>query len=194
MTRMVRGAAALAFVATFSALSAAPSAAWAEEDPPSVMRYGLDGFWTGAQIGLASGYLATGPDYESEEWRKLAFGAGLGALIGVGVGISLGVADLGSSPPATGHLVLRDMGYGVGLGAIVGTAVSALFLIDGGEPKTLLTGAAVGTLAGAGAGIIFGVIESVASHPEPATTGTLRLTFIGSEQSYLPLPALQGTF
>jgi hypothetical protein len=191
---MVRGASALAFVLTFSALAASPSPARAQEDPPSVLRYGFDGFWTGAQVGLASGYLATGSEYESEEWRKLAFGTGLGALIGVGVGISLGVADLGSSPPATGHLVLRDMGYGVGLGAIVGTAVGALFLIDGGEPKTLLNGAAVGTLAGAGAGIVFGLIESAASHPEPASTATLRLTFIGSDQSYLPLPALVGTF
>ena len=194
MTIMVRRASALAFVATFSALAASPAPAQAEEDPPSVLRYGLDGFWTGAQIGLASGYLATGSEFESEEWRKLAFGAGLGALIGVGVGISLGVADLGSSPPAIGHLVLRDMGYGVGLGAIVGTAAGALFLIDGGEPKTLLNGAAIGTLAGAGAGIVFGLIEGAASRPDSAATATLRLTFIGSDQSYLPLPALEGTF
>src|SRR5690606_40348606 len=61
----------------------------------------------------------------------------------LGAGLTLGVVDVSSGPPHTGHFILRDVGYGVGLGAIVGTAVGALFLIDDGRAKDLLTGAAV---------------------------------------------------
>jgi hypothetical protein len=171
----------------------------AENDTPSVITYGFDGFWTGAQIGLASGYLATGRDFESHEWRKLAFGAGVGALVGVGAGLTLGIVDLGGGPPPTGHIILRDVGYGVGLGAIVGTAVGALFLIDGGRAKDLLTGAAVGTVAGAGAGIVFGLIEGASASKETAAIDapgidSVRFTLLGSPSSLLPLPAVEGRF
>jgi hypothetical protein len=97
--------------------------------------------------------------------------------------------------------VLRDVGYGVGLGGIVGLAVGALFLIDDGRPKNLLTGAAIGTVAGAGAGLVFGLIEAAASgseeHPAEARTAGLssvRFTVIGSESSWVPMPALEGRF
>jgi hypothetical protein len=173
----------------------------AENDTPSIVTYGFDGFWTGAQIGLASGYLATGREYESREWRKLVFGAGVGALVGVGAGLTLGILDVGSGPPATGHLILRDIGYGVGLGAIVGTAVGALFLIDDGRPKNLLTGAAVGTVVGAGAGLVFGVIEGAAAsgkHEAAAMDApgidSVRFTLLGSPASLLPMPGVEGRF
>jgi hypothetical protein len=173
----------------------------AENDTPSIVTYGFDGFWTGAQIGLASGYLATGREYESDEWRKLVFGAGVGALVGVGTGLTLGIIDVGGGPPATGHLILRDVGYGVGLGAIVGTAVGALFLIDDGRAKNLLTGAAVGTVAGAGAGLVFGVIESAAASGKKEAVAvdapgidSVRFTLLGSPSSLLPMPAIEGRF
>lgn len=195
MSRFTRAAASLAVLGGFFL---SPAQSWAEDDTPSIVRYGFDGFWTGAQIGLASGYLATGKDYESDEWRKLVFGAGVGALVGVGVGISLGVMDVSAGPPPFGGLVLRDVGYGVGLGAVVGTAVGALFLIDDGRPKNLLTGAAIGTLVGGGAGIVFGIIEGAAAtrSPKPVAPGegSVRFTLVGSADSYLPLPALEGTF
>lgn len=184
----------------FAGLWLSPQASRAaESDAPSIVAYGVDGFWTGAQIGLASGYLATGQEYEREEWRKLAFGAGIGALVGVGVGLTLGVVDVSGGPPPTGHLILRDVGYGVGLGALVGTAVGALFLIDDGRPKNLLTGAAVGTLVGAGAGVVFGLIEGAAASPGPAAgdragLGSVRFTLVGSGASLLPLPAIEGRF
>lgn len=192
--RRVRNSLALA-----AGLWALPSPCLARDNGPSIVTYGFDGFWTGAQIGLATGYLATGDDYESDEWRKLVFGAGVGALVGVGTGITLGILDVGSPPPRTGWLVLRDMGYGLGLGAVVGTAVGALFVIDSGEPKDLVVGAAVGTLVGAGAGIAFGLIESAAADRQPAATGAprlhdLRLTMVGSEGSWIPVPALAGSF
>jgi hypothetical protein len=198
MSRLCRTASALALLL---GVWLAPSLSRAEtEDTPSIVKYGFDGFWTGAQIGLASGYLATGSDYESEEWRKLVFGAGVGALVGVGTGITLGIMDVSGGRPHTGHLILRDVGYGVGLGGVVGLAVGALFLIDDGRPKNLLTGAAIGTVAGAGAGLVFGLIEAAAASPEPAATARLeglqsvRFTLLGSESSWVPLPALEGRF
>lgn len=177
-----------------------PSLSRAETDTPSIVAYGFDGFWTGAQIGLASGYLSTGREYETHEWRKLVFGAGVGALVGVGAGITLGIVDVGGGPPHTGHIILRDVGYGVGLGSIVGLAVGALFLIDDGRPKNLLTGAAIGTVAGAGAGLVFGLIEAATARPSPVATvevaglSTVRFTLLGTESSWLPLPALEGRF
>jgi hypothetical protein len=195
---MSRFARAASLVVLSGGFFLCPAESWAADETPSIVKYGLNGFWTGAQIGLASGYLATGKDYESEEWRKLAFGAGVGALVGTGIGITLGVLDVESGPPPGGGLVLRDMGYGVGLGALAGTAVGALFLIDDGDPKHLVTGAAIGTIAGAGVGVVFGVIEAAAASHEPKpvapTSGSVRFTLIGSQDSYLPLPALQGTF
>jgi len=197
MSRSWRVASTITLLAGFWLIPSVSRAA--ENDTPSIVSYGFDGFWTGAQIGLASGYLATGREYESDEWRKLVFGAGVGALVGVGAGLTLGVLDVGSGPPPIGHYILRDVGYGVGLGAIVGTAVGALFLIDDGRPKNLLTGAAVGTVVGAGAGLVFGIIEGAAASSgkkKEASGGvdSLRFTLIGAGSSLVPMPALQGRF
>src|SRR5262245_6506263 len=136
MSTFARRAASAALSAGILAAAVRASAA---EEPPAAVAYGFDGFWTGAQVGLATGFLATGPEYESREWRKLMWGAGIGALAGTGLGITLGVVDVSTGPPHTGHLILRDVGYGLGLGTIVGAAVGGLFWADGGEPKNLLT-------------------------------------------------------
>lgn len=196
MSTFARLAASVALSAGVFAAAGRASA----EEPPAAVAYGFDGFWTGAQIGLATGYLATGPEYESHEWRKLMWGAGIGALAGTGIGITLGILDVGSAPPHTGHLILRDVGYGLGLGAIVGAAVGGLVWADGGRPKNLLTGAAVGAVAGAGAGVVFGLLEAALASKETKTVvetaggGRWQLTLIGSDESYLPLPAVRGTF
>jgi hypothetical protein len=173
-----------------------PRASHAQDTNPSIFGYGSDGFWTGAQVGLAAGYLATGDDYESREWRKLVFGAGVGALVGVGAGLSLGIMDLGQPAPGAGWIILRDTGYGTGLGALVGVAVGALFVIDSHDAKDLLTGAAYGGVIGAGAGVVFGVIEAATIDRGPRRSGapTLRLTVTGSADSMLPMPAIAGTF
>jgi len=194
-------------------------AAAADEEPPTMVSYGVNGFFTGAPIGLAAGFLATGSKYESDEWRTLVMGAGIGALAGVGVGLTLGFVDIGREPPPVGYMVLRDMGSGMWLGAVVGAAVGALFLINSGEGKDVLTGASYGALIGTGVGIAFGVIEASnaqkkpppaepsapgfappgspppAPAPPPATSGlTLHFTVVGSADSLMPLPALGGTF
>jgi hypothetical protein len=181
---------------------AAPRIAHAAEDEPrSIIKYGVNGFWTGAQIGLACGYLATGPHFESREWRKLVFGTGIGALAGTGIGLTLGVIDVGAPAPGTGWLALRDTGYGIGLGVLVGTATGALYLADSGHAKDLLNGAAIGTLVGAGAGALFGIIQGVSLHRErPAPVAadhspvSLRFSVTTSPDSAALLPALGGTF
>ena len=114
MSRWVPLAVALAFSAE---VWASPARAAEPAEPLAAVAYGFDGLWTGAQIGLASGYLATGPEYESHEWRKLVWGAGLGALIGVGVGLGLGVVDVSSGPPLVGRRHTDDVDAGAGQGA-----------------------------------------------------------------------------
>jgi hypothetical protein len=189
------------FLAMATAGVAAPARAHAgEQEPPSIINYGVSGFWTGAQIGLASGYLATGRDYESREWRKLVFGAGVGALAGTGLGLTLGIVDVGNPTPGTGWLALRDTGYGIGLGALAGTATGALFLINSGNPKNLVTGAAIGSLIGGGVGAAVGIIQGASMHrehpvpPNASEQVTLRFTVTSSPDTALLMPALQGSF
>jgi hypothetical protein len=193
-----------------AAAVALPERALAAEEAPSIITYGSNGFWTGAQLGLATAYLATGQDYESREWRKLVFGAGVGALSGVAIGITLGIVDSGSEPPAMGWLILRDAGYGIGLGALVGVATGALFMLDSPDTKYLVQGAAIGSLAGAGVGIVVGVIQGISSKPkakEPASSAestapswqlgvaSVKSLHAPSEaQSFVLLPAISGRF
>jgi hypothetical protein len=176
------------------------TSAVAADDSPTIVSYGFDGFWTGAQIGFATGYLATGNKYQTNEWRTLVFGAGVGAIAGVSIGLTLGIVDVANQPPPTGWLVLRDVGYGVGLGAIVGTAAGALFLINSGHPKDLLTGASIGSLVAGGAGLAFGLAESRGGRhharpaPGKADAPQIYFTVAGAEGSLTPLAAVGGTF
>lgn len=130
---------------------------------PSLLQYGWNGFSTGLGVGLASGYLATGKEFESGEWKILVLGAGVGALSGIGVGLLFGLADVGAAPDIPGAIVLRDMGYGESLGALAGLVVGALIAIDSGSLRDVVVGGAVGTLVGTGTGLILGVIEAVAT-------------------------------
>lgn len=221
MTRRNPGTSAL--LATLLALPVAlrPALATAADgEPPGAMEYGFKGFFTGAPIGLAAGFLATGKGYQSDEWRTLVLGAGIGALVGTGVGITLGFVDIGEKPPGTGWLVLSGMGTGVALGGVVGAAVGALFIIKSEEPKDVLTGASWGALIGSGVGLAFGLVQGMATHPAPkpepapapknlqevkdpeapvkapppAPGMSVSFSLIGAEGSLVPLPALVGTF
>jgi hypothetical protein len=167
------------------------------DSAPSIFRYGFNGFWVGAQLGLAMGYLSTGSEFESGEWKSLVIGAGIGAVSGIGIGITLGVLDSGvASPPGIGFYVLRDVGYGTMLGALGGTAIGAILLLDTGELKTLAVGAAIGALIGAAAGIVLGVIEgeNAQARKRTSASGGLRLTLLAVEDSLLPVPGVRASF
>lgn len=190
--------------ALLSALLAPASALaqqYDEEPEPSLMTYGFRGLFSGAGVGLAAGYLATGSNYESDEWETLVLGAGIGALSGVGLGLLLGAADVGAGdPPGMGYYVIRDIGYGATLGALSGALVGGLFALDSDNSKDILTGAAWGTLTGAGVGVIFGIIEGAGDLEDRRTADnragvrfSLSMTGI-AEGRPMPIPVAIGRF
>jgi hypothetical protein len=182
-----------------------PLTCFAEDEAPSIVGYGLQGFGTGAAIGLATGFLATGPKFESQEWRTLLLGTGIGALSGMGVGIVLGAIDAGASPArlGVGHYVLQDMGYGWALGVLAGGTVGALIWLGDGRAKDVLSGMAYGTLIGAGVGVVLGILEGTLRKPAPERTEprtepakvSLNLGFSpGPGAVPWPYPSLSGRF
>ena len=160
-TRLAVALAALMFVAS----TFAPSRSRAEmPDAASLVDYGFKGFTLGLELGLAIGYITTGPRWERAEWKSLAMGMGIGALAGMTTGIIVAVADT-TSEGVGGYYLLRDAGYGTLLGASMGAVVGLLLWVDDGSSKDVLRGSAFGALFGAGAGLVYGIIE--AAHAKP---------------------------
>ena len=127
-----------------------------ESERPSAFRSGFRGLFAGGVSGLGAGYLSA-RSASGDAWRPLAFGAGVGALAGAGLGVSLGLVDGGAR--GTGYYVARDMLYGVGFGAGVGAVGGGLSaMLDRGAEHVLL-GTAIGALGGLGIGIIAGFID-----------------------------------
>lgn len=134
-------------------------------DATSLVDYGFKGFTLGLELGVAVGYIMTGPRWESDEWKKVVLGAGIGALGGMTLGIVVAVADSTSHGVPAGYFLLRDAGYGVLLGATMGAVVGTLLWVDDGTSKDVLKGAAWGGVFGAGAGLLYGIIEASNARP-----------------------------
>ena len=176
------------------------------DDTESVVGEGFSGLGTGAGLGLAVGFLSTGDEFKSGEWKNLVFGTAIGALTGLGVGIVLGVVDASVYPErlGVGHYILRDMNLGLGVGIVAGGIVGALVWIDDGRAKDLLYGMAYGALIGVGAGLILGIIEGtlrVSDGPpqrQPAVKRGIRLdigmTPPARGEIPLPYPNITGIF
>jgi MFS family permease len=178
-----------------------PLTCFAEDDAPSIVGYGLQGFGTGAAIGLATGFIATGTKFESGEWKTLLLGTGIGALSGMGVGIVLGAIDAGATPSrlGVGHYVLQDRSYGWALGALAGGTVGALVWLNDGRAKDVLSGMAFGTLIGAGVGLVLGILEGALRKPPPERAEPSKLSLNlgfspGPGAVPWPYPSLSGRF
>lgn len=176
------------------------------DDAPTIFGYALEGFGTGLSTGLAVGYIATGPEYESGEWKKLVYGGAIGSLTGLGLGVVLGIADAASGKDrGVGFYMIRDSNYGVTLGFLVGGIVGAFRWADDGSAKDLARGMAWGTIIGAGSGLLVGVLEGVlrnsssgSSAPPQAKASSLRLgiAFTAEQPGSVgvPYPTLSGRF
>jgi hypothetical protein len=180
----------------------APTVCRAEDDTPSVLGYALEGFGTGFAVGLATGYIATGHTFEGGEWRKLVWGAGIGALSGVGIGLILGIVDAGTTPHGrgVGFYIMRDSNYGFSVGALVGGVVGALVWASGGRSKDFLWGLAWGTVIGAGTGVILGIVEGALRNSgghERASSKRFQIGFgfaPNEKGAPVPYPMVSGRF
>lgn len=137
-------------------------------------------------------------------------GLGVGALTGLGVGLTLALTDIGAAPATPGYIVLRDIGFGSGIGTIAGLIVGALIAVNGGELRDLAVGSAYGTLIGASAGLVFGIIEAALTDPphqdqsdtstsQVASANRFRVRFtVGAtkdlRQQVVLTPGILGTF
>jgi hypothetical protein len=160
---MSRWLSAFVFCATLAVCTQAQASGFygpRSEYSPSVFTYGYRGLTVGALVGLSGGYLVARHDgFQGEDWRPLVYGAGFGALGGAALGLTLGFVDLADNNPGMGNIALRDMVYGAGFGSLLGAITGGLIVIKTHDPEHILFGAAIGTLAGTGAGLIIGLIE-----------------------------------
>ena len=178
-----------------------PATCAAEDEGPSIVSYGLQGFGSGIGLGLASGFLATGHTFERGEWRTLLLGTAIGALTGMGVGITLGAVDASTTPYGfgVGHYMLQDMSYGVTLGVLGGATVGALVWLDDGRAKDVLIGLAAGALIGGGVGLLLGVLDGSLrkrpERPEPEKKLSFNVGFTpGNGGVPWPYPSVRGRF
>jgi hypothetical protein len=181
----------------------APQRCAAEDDAPSILGYAFEGMGTGVATGLAVGYLATGSEFESKEWRTLVWGTAIGALAGLGTGLVLGFVDAGMGKQrGVGFYMVRDSNYGWMVGAIAGGIIGGLIWLGDGTGKDLLRGFAWGTVIGAGSGLLIGAIEgalrgSGSSESRSAQRRNLQLGFgiiPGGSGAPVPYPTLSGRF
>lgn len=124
----------------------------------SLLTYGADGLINGGLVGLSIGYLSTGGDFQSGEWRNLAYGTAIGSIVGIGAGAVLALSDA-TNDTARGAVVLRDMRYGAILGTVAGSLVGLLVFIDSEDGGDILGGSAIGALSGSALGLVYGILD-----------------------------------
>ncbi|MEY4513298.1 MAG: hypothetical protein RLZZ450_5420 [Pseudomonadota bacterium] len=111
--------------------------------------------FSGALAGLGASYFiaANGGDAGT----AVALTVASGALAGAGVGLTLGILDRVGVQSA--YYISRDLTYGVAFGAVLGSLAGGVGALSGGDGESVIVGAAAGSLAGLGLGLIVGVVE-----------------------------------
>jgi hypothetical protein len=144
----------------FVVVSARPSHA-AELPPPTVFDGAYQGLLVGGMAGLSTGYLFArrGGWHSSSDWKDLAYGAGIGALSGAVIGLTLGIVDMSQGKPGRNGYVMRDGLYGAGLGAVLGGIAGGLAALSSKKGEHILLGGSIGVLSGTCLGMTVGFIE-----------------------------------
>src|SRR4029450_8540628 len=118
---------------------------------PTIFTYGFHGFFLGSVAGVGAGYLvARSGGWDKNDWEALAYGAGIGALAGGALGLSLGITDMVNETPGRGYFILRDGGYGLGFGAVTGAIAGGLAAVSTKHAENIAFGASIGALVGTG--------------------------------------------
>lgn len=187
---MRRFALVVAFVVALVAVaSAARQARAAELPPPTVFDGAYQGLVVGATAGLATGYLfARSNGWQSSDWKPLLYGAGIGALAGATLGLTLGIVDMSQGKPGRNGYVMRDGVYGAGLGALLGAIAGGLAALSSHKGEHVLFGASIGVLAGTGVGMTLGFVEGYRRYAVVVSSAEQ------ADGSHTFLPALAGRF
>jgi hypothetical protein len=158
--------------------------------PPTVFDGAYQGLLVGALAGTATGYMFARSDTwdKSGGWKPLAYGAGIGAVSGAVLGLTLGIVDMAQRKPHRNAYVMRDGLYGAGVGALLGGIIGGMVTLSTKKADHLLLGGAIGTLTGTVGGMAVGFVEgyrkySVSVAPVERPDG-----------SYGFVPALAGRF
>jgi len=138
----------------FAALALSTRQSHAAELPPP-------GLLVGATAGAATGYLFArrGGWDSSTDWKPLAYGAGIGALSGAAVGLTLGIVDMSQNKPHRNAYVMRDGLYGAVLGAVLGGIAGGLAAVSSSKGEHILLGGSIGVLSGTVLGMTVGFVE-----------------------------------
>ncbi len=129
--------------------------------PPTVFDGAYQGLLVGALAGASTGYLFARRDTwdKSGGWKPLVYGAGIGALSGAAIGLTLGIVDMSQGRPRRNGYVMRDGLYGAGLGAVLGGIGGGLAALSAKDGEYTLLGAAIGVLVGTVGGMTVGFVE-----------------------------------
>jgi hypothetical protein len=159
MTRLLLQSASV--LALLACLAGSAKAEQAKDTAPTVFDGAYQGLLVGGMAGVATGYLFArrGGWNSSEDWKPLVYGAGIGALAGAAVGLTLGIVDLSQRKPGRNSYVMRDGLYGAGLGAVLGGIAGSLAAISSKKGEHILLGGSIGILSGTCLGMGVGFIE-----------------------------------
>jgi hypothetical protein len=172
----------------------------ADAEKPGVFTFAFQGLAVGSVAGLAAGYLVARDDgwQTSKDWKPLVYGIGIGALVGSGIGLTLGIVDVAQDTPGRTRHVLRDMLYGEGFGATAGAIAGGLTALSTKKPEHILLGSSIGVLSGAALGAVFGFFEGGharahgAPEPDRMSLSVVPVVEAGGKLAYLP--ALSGRY
>ncbi len=150
----------IACLVTAATLSARSSQA-GELPPPTVFDGAYQGLLVGGTAGLATGYLfARSNGWEGwSDGKTLIYGAGIGALSGAAIGLTLGIVDVSQSRPGRNGYVMRDGLYGAVLGAVLGGITGGLVAMSTKKGEHVLLGGSIGVLSGTCLGLTVGFVE-----------------------------------
>jgi hypothetical protein len=168
----------------------ATSARAADRQPPTVFDGAYQGLLVGGMAGLATGYLFARQDGwdGSSDWKPLVYGAGIGALTGSVLGLTLGIVDLAQRRPGRNGYVMQDGLYGAGLGMVLGVIAGGLVALSSKKGEHVLLGSSIGVLSGTCLGMGVGFVEGYRKYPvmvAPVQQADGSMTFV---------PAVAGRF
>lgn len=121
---------------------------------PSVLYYTWDGLKLGALAGMSIAYLDNPTD-----GKRYANTVAVGALVGMGAGIVLGVHDANKGKKATGAIILRDMNLGGTIGLVAGAIIGTADGINNDKWESVGRDTSIGYLGGMLLGLAIGIYE-----------------------------------